>query len=106
MNKLPAMRIALGSMVLWAVSVSGPVKALDCDALGRADLSNVPEAPMQLTRTEFVAASDDAPAYCRAVGYVTPNVGIEIRLPAEDAWNGKLLMRGCGGFCGAILGIT
>lgn len=51
--------------------------------------------------TNFVAASKDGPAYCQAVGYVMPNVGFEIRLPAET-WNGKLLAIGCGGDCGYI----
>ncbi len=76
-------------------------QALDCEVLGRVDFSAVPEAPMQITATESVAAANGRPAYCRAEGYVTPTVGIEMRLPQPAAWNGKFLMQGCGGFCGS-----
>jgi feruloyl esterase len=88
--------------VLFAAALPGGASALDCEALGRADLSAVPEAPMQLTAARLVPAEGDTPAYCRVVGYASPNIGFEMRLPARDEdWNGKVLMLGCGGFCGA-----
>jgi feruloyl esterase len=51
--------------------------------------------------TNFVAAADGVPAYCQVTGYVAPNVGFEMRLPATS-WNGKMLEVGCGGDCGYI----
>lgn len=51
--------------------------------------------------TNLVDASGDVPAFCQVTGYVAPNVGFEIRLPAA-VWNGKLLEIGCGGDCGFI----
>jgi len=54
---------------------------------------------MQVTQASLVPASAGRPAYCRAVGYVAPNVGFEIWLPASH-WNHKFLEIGCGGYCG------
>ena len=87
--------------ILLAATAAPAAHALNCQALARQDFSAVPEAPLQIMATESVAETEDAPAYCQVVGYVTPNVGIEMRLPLQDAWNGKFLMQGCGGFCGA-----
>ena len=74
-----------------------------CQGLAQADFSRVMDAPTQVTSSTYVAAADDMTAYCRIEGYVTPNVGIEVRLPAEN-WNGKFIKRGCGGYCGSING--
>lgn len=46
------------------------------------------------------------PAFCRAIVTASPaagsNITIEVWLPAEDVWNGKLLATGNGGFAGSI----
>ena len=65
------------------------------------DFATIPDAPTRLTSAKIVAAAGDVPAYCHAVGYVSPNVGIEMRLPLSN-WNGKFAMVGCGGMCGGI----
>lgn len=71
-----------------------------CKAIARADFSQVLDAPTQVTNALLVG-TDSGGAYCRVRGYVTPNVGIELRLPAAG-WNGKFLQVGCGGLCGQI----
>ena len=71
-----------------------------CVALN-GDHSDIVDAPTQVFSTALIDADKDLPAYCKAQGYVTPNVGFEIRLPAAN-WNGKFFMVGCGGFCGVI----
>ncbi len=75
--------------------------AARCEALQKADFSGVPDAPTQLTGTKLVKPEGDAASYCQVLGYVSPQVGFEIRLPAED-WNGKFLEVGCGGTCGKL----
>jgi len=72
-----------------------------CEALARADFSGILDAPTQITVAQPVATASDVPAYCRVEGYVSPNVGIEVRLPATQ-WNGKFIEVGCGGTCGAV----
>lgn len=46
-------------------------------------------------------AHAEVPAHCRVSGYVSPNIRFELRLPAA-AWNQRLLMVACDGFCGFV----
>lgn len=75
--------------------------AEQCESLAAADFSSVVDAPTQLTLSKSVAAAGDVPAYCQVQGYITPNVGFELRMPSAD-WNGKFTHQGCGGFCGSL----
>jgi feruloyl esterase len=72
-----------------------------CRALASLDFADVTDAPTQVTASRLVAATANAPAHCEALGYVSPQVGFELRLP-EEGWNGRFAQVGCGGFCGAI----
>src|SRR5690349_20681784 len=74
-----------------------------CEALETADLSAVQDAPTQVLTAKPVAATDDAPAHCQVEGYVTPQVGFEVRLPSSK-WNGNFLAVGNGGWGGEING--
>ena len=65
------------------------------------DFARIPEAPTHLTAAKIVAAAGGVPTYCLATGYVSPQVGIQLRLPLAG-WNGKFTMTGCGGMCGGI----
>jgi hypothetical protein len=78
-------------------------KTKACSALGNIDFSNIQDAPTQLTAAKLVEATDDMPAYCKVEGYVAPQVGLEIRLPASN-WNGKLISVGNGGWGGTFNG--
>ena len=93
---------------LLALSVMPPAAAAPqgeplagCAALAGLDLAALPDAPTQILESAPVAAAGTTPAYCRVRGYVRANVGFELRLPA-GGWNGKLIMEGCGGFCGTL----
>lgn len=70
-----------------------------CKAL--ADFGGTQEAPTAITGADFVAATDDLPAYCRVAGEIRETIGFEVRLPV-DSWNEKFLFAGCGGACGEI----
>ena len=73
--------------------------AARCEALASAELSTVPDAPTRINTAKLVDAAGGMPAYCEVEGYVSPAVGILMRLPVAG-WNGKFLEAGCGGFCG------
>jgi hypothetical protein len=73
----------------------------NCAALAQADLASLPDAPTQVLDATRVAAGEAAPEHCRVRGYIRPNVRFELRLPL-GGWNGKLVMEGCGGFCGSL----
>jgi feruloyl esterase len=96
------------SPLLFAIFAHGPgaatayaLEASDCDNLTSLNLTSLDDAPAQITGSAVVSASDGLPAYCRVEGYVSPQVGFEIRLPVST-WNGKYLQQGCGGMCGWI----
>jgi feruloyl esterase len=96
-------------VILVLVGTSGVVRAVSatpndpaedqCKALPSVDFSGIQDAPTQVMATKVVAAAAGAPAYCRVQGYVSPQVGFELRLPLTH-WNDKFMEVGCGGFCG------
>jgi len=73
------------------------------DAADCADLTNLKINETNLLSATIVAAKPPLPEYCRVLGYVRPAISFDFRLPTKD-WNGKFLMAGCGGFCGALDG--
>ncbi|MGQ0546011.1 MAG: tannase/feruloyl esterase family alpha/beta hydrolase, partial [Betaproteobacteria bacterium] len=55
---------------------------------------------VSITTANMVPASGDLPQHCHVTGLIPPNVGFEVKLPAQ--WNGKFFMAGNGGFAGRI----
>jgi tannase/feruloyl esterase len=75
---------------------------------GEAKPSVACGALVALTGYEFsvsiaarVAASGDAPEFCRVTGLIAPEIRFELELPS--AWNGRLYMFGNGGYAGENL---
>jgi hypothetical protein len=102
LNAIVQVLVMVASASPADAKAGAPSKAateLTCKALMEINFSTIPDAPTQLTDAQVVSAYDSKPAYCRVQGYVSPQVGLEIRLPVSD-WNGKFLEVGCGGFCG------
>ena len=83
---------------------SATVKSPACSALPGIEFSSLQDAPTQIVSSESMAASGHSPAYCKVVGYVNPEVGIEVHLPVAKDWNGKLITAGNGGWAGALSG--
>src|SRR6266581_8654123 len=81
-------------------STAAATKA-DCTALLNADFDRLQDAPTQVTAAKFVESTAGTASYCQVEGYVVPQVGFELRLPA-NTWNGKFLEVGCGGWCGIV----
>jgi Tannase and feruloyl esterase len=90
----------MGTCSLAHAATSDTAEA-QCKGLPSADFSGVQDAPTQLTGSKVIEAAAGAPAYCQVQGYVSPQVGFELRLPIEG-WNGKFMEVGCGGFCGDL----
>jgi hypothetical protein len=88
---------------IWAFSavalVGGPARA--GEAMPCADLAGLRVESTNLLSATVVPAGRDLPEHCRVLGYVRPAINFEIRLPIRT-WNGRFLMVGCGGFCGAV----
>jgi Tannase and feruloyl esterase len=94
-----AVQLSAFSSGAQAQTVENPTAK--CDAMKDADFRDVQDAPTKITDSKFIDAKADMPAYCKVNGYVAPQVGFDIRLPASN-WNGKYLMVGCGGMCGQL----
>jgi Tannase and feruloyl esterase len=75
--------------------------AEQCTTLTQVDFSGIQDAPTQITAARLIETKSD-PAYCHVQGYVSPQVGFEIRLPANH-WNGKFVETGCAGACGTVM---
>jgi hypothetical protein len=73
--------------------------AKQCTALQHIDFSIVQDAPTQITEARLIKGD---PVYCQVQGYVSPQVGFEIRLPVHN-WNGKFMETGCAAACGTIM---
>src|SRR2546422_10716878 len=65
-----------------------------------AALAHVALPDTVITTAALVQAQGAVPAYCKVLGTVAPETDVEVRLP--DAWLGRLLHVGGGGFDGSI----
>lgn len=83
-----------------ALAEAAAPAAAACEALAKLSFQLYPDTVAMVESAASVASSATAPAHCRVRGYVSPQVGFEVRLPA--AWNGRLLQQGCRGMCGII----
>jgi len=73
-----------------------------CEALVGGRFNGLPNASTQITQANYVAAANGKRAYCDVAGYVNPAVGFGMLLPTAE-WNGKYIVRGCGGSCGTVV---
>jgi len=64
--------------------------AARCKALAAADFGAFQDAPTEVIEAKAVEPNADMPAYCQVQGYVSPQVGFELRLPTNN-WNGKFM---------------
>ncbi len=107
--------IALISILLAALLASAPASAAEarstdataaCTALANgvnaAKFGMIPEAHTTVLTAAILPAHRDIPETCRVEGVIAPTVGFLLYLPTRD-WNGKFMMVGCGGACGAFL---
>ncbi len=65
---------------------------------GCGDLRSLTNHELSIAIATALPETQALPAHCRVVGQILPQVGFEIRMPAE--WNGRFLMVGNGGYAG------
>ena len=101
------------AIILLAVFFSaGKANAATCESLTRL---NLPHA--KITQAQFITGGSftppglpmelkDLPPFCRVTLTSSPTpdslINIEVWVPVKEAWNGKYLQAGCGGFCGTV----
>lgn len=92
----------LAMLGAWA---GAPAQAQDmgqkCQALRGTDFTGLPDAMTFILTAEVVPAGNGLPEHCKVTGSILPAIGFEMYLPTQG-WNGRFLVQGCGGFCGAV----
>jgi pimeloyl-ACP methyl ester carboxylesterase len=80
---------------------SGQVLPEVCTALAGGRFHDLEGAPTHIVSASYTPAQGDVGAYCDVQGYVNPTVNFGLYLPMSN-WNGRYLVRGCGGSCGTV----
>jgi feruloyl esterase len=70
-----------------------------CDALAGGRFQKLEGAATWVTKAGYIAATPQRQAYCAVTAYVNPVNVFGMYLPVDN-WNGRYLVRGCGGSCG------
>src|SRR5437868_7113835 len=67
----------------WAAAAEAAIPgwSSQCSAATSIDLAALQDAPTQITRASPQDAINGVPAYCEIQGYVSPQMGLLIRLP-------------------------
>lgn len=73
-----------------------------CRSLQGGRFENLPGAPTHIVSATWRPPTAEQGGVCAIEGYVNPVVNFGLHLPA-DHWNGKYLVRGCGGSCGQVV---
>ena len=99
-------RALLVALALWlmpaAASAQTPLTARDrCQALAGDQFQKLPGAATYVVAATYREAKDGKVASCLVEGYVNPTINFAILLPVDN-WNGRYLVRGCGGSCGTV----
>jgi Tol biopolymer transport system component len=88
--------IALAAASAWPAAAAGQVACDDLlePGIPRVVISSVEESPRDVAR--------GWPARCTVSGALDGRIRFVLHLPAADAWNGRFLMGGGGGFGGVV----
>jgi feruloyl esterase len=92
--------LALPALAARARSADEAAEA--CRSLQGGRFESLPGAPTFIVRATWRPAGAGQGAVCAIDGYVNPTIKFGLLLP-EEAWNGKFLVRGCGGSCGDVV---
>lgn len=85
----------------WAQAAPPSAKER-CEALAGGRFQKLEGAPTYIVSAKLRPAAASQPEACLVEGYVNPTVNFAILLPSK-IWNGRYMVRGCGGSCGAVV---
>ena len=96
-----ALWLAQGTALAQAAERTTEEAAAACRGLQGDRFESLPSAPTYVLRATWRPATAEQGAACAVEGYVNPTINFGLLLPARG-WNGKYLVRGCGGSCGEV----
>jgi feruloyl esterase len=95
--------VAFGPGDAHAANLGVVTPVMSCTDLLKHDFTSLEDAPTKLNSATVVEASSSVPTQqCVVSGYVAPEVKFSIRMPTQN-WTQRLLMKGCGGYCGDLI---
>jgi feruloyl esterase len=98
--------VVLGTFAHTASAVTLPVTlpVMSCADLAKVDFSKIEGAPtkINLTVVDTPANRPIPTPQCYVGGTAGADVRFDLRLPTEN-WTGRLVMQGCGGYCGTLI---
>lgn len=104
-----ALLLALALLLPGQAYAQAPVQAAAlpsakdrCEQLAGGRFQNLEDAPTYIVNAKLRAANGNQPEACLVEGYVNPTVNFAILLPS-NSWNGRYMVRGCGGSCGSVV---
>jgi len=95
----------LVAIALPAAAANLPVVTpiVSCADLQFMEFSQLPGATTRINSAAGVMAGTSVPTpQCLVTGTIAPGVQFNIFLPTQN-WTGRLLMQGCGGYCGNLI---
>jgi feruloyl esterase len=99
-----ALGLALSALLIAPMAQAKDLPAVAptgaCEALANRVFA-IGTVPARITAAKAVTPTSGA-AYCQVLGYLPPAVRFEIHLPTTG-WTQRLVVAGCGGFCGALM---
>ncbi len=75
--------------------------AARCEALAGGRFQGLKDAPTWIEKAAVIPATAKRQALCSVTGYVNPTDNFALYMPIGH-WNGRYIVRGCGGSCGVI----
>lgn len=91
------MRNLITGLLLAATAGTASASDADCPAVAAGKF---PETVVEAAAN--VNPQSGLPAYCEIKGTIATRIQFALRMPVHQ-WNGKFVVAGCGGFCGALL---
>jgi len=99
-HPVPKIGCLVGLVLLSAAAM--PPESNPLYQIGCADLATTKWSGFRIDSAEMRPAAGANPAHCRVQGTIDTEIHFELLLPLEDAWNGRYVMGGGGGFVGSV----
>ena len=96
-----ALFLMLATLLHSAAAVAADSTAAQCAALAGDRFVKLPGAPTWVVKALWREATAQRRSHCEVEGYVNPTSNFGMYLPGDN-WNGKFMVRGCGGSCGQV----